>query len=293
MFSKIRSTVRTVTINSLGAELHSLVSNNSGDEFMWKGDPAVWGGRAPILFPIVGGLKGNKMSVAGQTYSMEKHGFARHEEFTCLEQSDNRITFSLVANEKLLKIYPWNFELVVIFKIVADILTITYRVINTDSQILLFSIGSHPAFRLPLEHSTIEDYAIEFSESETLDVYRVIEDVLATEPAPFLINERLICLSRRIFDNDALVFKNVRSRKITLTHRTHGERVIVDTGGAPDLGIWAKPGAPYVCIEPWWGHADFSDATPEFSEKAGIQRLSPGELFETSISITTMETTVF
>ncbi|MFK7733451.1 MAG: hypothetical protein AB8B48_17660, partial [Pseudomonadales bacterium] len=184
--------------------------------------------------------------------------------------------------------YPWHFELQVCFELSEDSLAIHYEVHNKDDSDLLFNLGSHPAFRLPLTNCTLSDYSIHFDQEEQLELFAVTPDGLLDPCATnYALDKQQIELSESIFENDALVFKNIRSSRISLRHRTAGTRLSVATGGAPHLGLWAKPGAEFVCIEPWWGHADFSNSSSRFSEKSSIQSLPPDQTFSTSITIHT------
>lgn len=286
---EIKSNNRTAVINPHGAELHSLASIQSSDEFMWSGDPAIWSGRAPILFPIIGGVKDDQYTVSAKHYLMEKHGFARSENFTVQARSDGHIVFKLESNDRLQSVYPWQFELLVEFRFEADDLHISYTVVNRDSSEMAFNIGSHPAFRIPMQDADLHDYQIQFNKNETLGTYSVVNGLLERNPRAFLNDESLISMSPEIFAHDALVFKHIKSTEITLQHRTQGPRVSVSTGGAPHLGIWAKPAAPYVCIEPWWGHAQFSDEGSELANRESIQKLAPGSELTTGIVISTFE----
>jgi len=282
----LESSTKKAQINVMGAELLSLKSQESGAEYMWSGDPQIWSGVAPILFPIVGALKAEQYRVGVETFTLERHGFARSQSFLVSDQDADRVVLRLSSNSELRKIYPWEFELRIEF-ILADSLTINYRIENHDAQDMAFNIGSHPAFRLPLENASISDYQIRFNATETLDCYRLLGNVLDRTPFPYLNKESIIKLTENLFDEDALIFKNITSDCISLEHRIHGPRVKVNTGGAPHLGLWAKPAAPYVCIEPWWGHADFSDSNGDILQKESIQMLPPGQSFETFISIET------
>ena len=217
---------------------------------------------------------------------LAKHGFARHQQFQLLEHRESLARYLLQSNADTLKCYPWHFELQVSFQLLADHLKIHYEVRNKDESELLFNLGSHPAFHLPLENSSLSDYSIQFDQLEDLELYSVTpEGLLDPGATKYTLGNRQIELSETIFDNDALVFKNINSSHISLLHRSRGTRLSVVTGGAPHIGIWAKPGAEFVCIEPWWGHADFSNANREFAQKSSIQSLPPGMTFSTSIEI--------
>lgn len=293
---ELSSSSLTTSINLAGAELTKLTDQVTGEEYMWSGDPAIWSGIAPVLFPIVGELKNGTYRAKGQTYQLGRHGFAKKSEFEVTEQTDNSVQLTLAASTESLSCYPWNFRLDVIFHLTDNELRITYRVNNQDSDTMPFNLGSHPAFRLPGVRSgtsAISDYAIHFNKSEELDSYRLAENLLLPERQTHTLNQGLIQLTPAIFENDALIFLNIKSDKISLVKSNNTVNstskpdsiVTVDTGGAPHLGIWAKPAAPYVCIEPWWGYADFNNASGELSEKASIQELAPGECFEHAISI--------
>lgn len=286
---EIHSDNRIAKISVLGAELRSLKSTVTNEEYMWSGNPDVWSGIAPILFPIVGGLKGDQYRVDDSIYTLEKHGFARRCDFTVVEHENSRISLQLTDNSSLLKMYPWRFRLLITFQFIDDSLTVAYAITNNNPAPMPFNIGSHPAFCLPTTNGEIEDYEIVFDSPENLDCYSVVDNLLALETQPCLQHESAIALSKSIFDHDALVFKHIASSEISIVHRTQGQRVRVHTGGAPHLGLWAKPKAPYVCIEPWWGHADFSDTSGNIFEKESIQILASGETFNTAIAISTFD----
>lgn len=298
-FVELKTSSLSSSINLSGAELTLLTHRVSGEEYLWSGNPAIWSGIAPVLFPIIGELKNGTYRAKGQTYELGRHGFARLSIFEITEQLTDSVHLTLTSNSDSLAYYPWKFRLDVIFQLTESELKITYRVSNHDKETMLFNVGSHPAFRLPgvlSGRSAISDFAIHFNKSEDLASYRLVDNLLLPEQHTLTLDEGLIPLTAAIFENDALVFLDIQSDKISLV-KTSGNRdsennssqpssrVTIDTGGAPHLGIWAKPAAPYVCIEPWWGHADFHNASGELSEKASIQKLEPDRSFEHTISI--------
>jgi len=283
----------TATINPLGAELSSLQSR--AEEYLWQGDPTIWSGRAPILFPIVGTLINDEMSYRGKTYRMPRHGFVRSAWFTCIDQTESKLSMRFQSDVQSLQQYPWNFELTVHFSLNTDTLSITYEVLNRDTDSMIFTIGSHPAFTLPTTESTTElmlnnlsinDFDIEFDQQETLQQI-LLDDagLLETDSSAFELQDDAIRLSETIFQQDALIFKNIASRKIALRCKQK-PRLIVDTGGAPHLGIWAKPGARYVCIEPWFGTSDYSNSDGTFENKPDMLMLLPNETFSHTMSVT-------
>ncbi len=272
------------TIQPVGAELTSFRVGD--DELIWPSRPEIWSGSAPILFPIIGRLKGGGFTYGGQRYEHPKHGLVRKRPLEVVAQSGDAVTFQLRDDAETRAAYPFAFTFRVTFQVARDGLQVRYAVDNDGNEPLLFSLGSHPALRLPLEACALQDCFVELDEPETLGRYRLVDGLLAAAPEPYLDNARAIPLTAHLFDDDALVFKGVRSRAVRLRSRATPRTVRVDTGGAPDLGLWAKPGADYVCIEPWWGHDDPVDASGDLADKPGILRLSPGGRFETGIGIT-------
>jgi len=253
----------------------------SGEEYLWQGDPDVWSGRAPILFPVVGSLKNDTMRIAGRDYQMARHGLARKAEFSLDEQSDTACTFRWLSDIETRKNYPWQFELRVRFSLDANLLTIGYEVTNEDSEEMIFTLGSHPAFALP---DKVDDYSIRFSEVENPERFMLDSDgLLAVNSNPFNTGQR-VQLNDQLFNDDALVFKNVKSREIALFHNEE-RRLTLTTGGAPHLGIWAKPAAQFVCIEPWFGYSDAPDSNGLFEEKPSMLRLKPNKTWAHHLTI--------
>jgi len=290
----ISSESRQASINPLGAELTSLVSVLTDEEFMWSGDADVWSGRAPILFPIVGELRHGEMRAKGQSWQLNRHGFVRRRFFKCEKIAENQLVCSIESDNETLRSYPWRFRLTVAYTLNADELSIDYLVENLDRENLLFNLGSHPAFSLPLAGAQLDDYRIRFDQAELLQRHLLKNNLLQRESVPFQLEQSTLRISPTLFDTDALVFLDIKSCELTLEHcpvgsKTPVRRVSINTGGAPHLGIWAKPAAPYVCIEPWWGYADFSDASGEFSEKSSVQSLAAGENFEHRLSVITYD----
>lgn len=277
------------TINALGAELSSLQLN--AQEFLWQGNNDIWPGRAPILFPIVGTLANDEMRYHGKTYQMMRHGIARKTVFDCIAQTHSDLSMRLRSDEQSLAMYPWDFELTVHFSLNIDTLSITYEVKNLDSDIMIFTLGSHPAFLLPTtdfasNELALTDFDIQFEVEESLRRVMLNDaGLLSTTSNAFELDNNTIKLSNALFQQDALVFKHIESRQITL-RVNQKPRLVVDTGGAPHLGIWAKPGARFVCIEPWFGVSDYVDSDGNFENKSDMLLLQPNDTFSHIIRIT-------
>ncbi|MEQ1518509.1 MAG: aldose 1-epimerase family protein [Usitatibacteraceae bacterium] len=274
-------------IATLGAELRSLRDARSGEEFIWQRDPAFWVGSAPILFPVIGRMKDGGYTLDGRFYEIPKHGFARDLEFTVVASSETSATLQLADSAKTRAAYPFAYLLQVTFALRQRTLHVDYRLTNRNDRVMPFALGSHPAFALPPALGAIEDWSIVFDAVEEPVCHRVAENLLSSKAEAFsYAANNAIELSNEIFERDALIFKNIRSRRLQIVHREHGVRVDFDTGGAPVLGIWAKPGAPYVCLEPWCGYDDTSEINSDIFEKPGMLRLAAGKEFATGYSVT-------
>ncbi len=270
----------TAKISDLGVELRSFRDEIRGEEYIWQGDPEIWQGSAPVLFPIVGRLKDGQYLFNNKKYQLNKHGIARTSIFSLHHDKEIEKSFILVSNPEIELCYPFKFEFIVRFRIEAGLLQISYTVKNIGNEMMYFTLGSHPAFVLPLNECMLEDYYLEFEMEETLDRYFLKNGLLSVEPVPlYLNNEKIIPITKELFENDALIFKNIRSKEIYIKNTKTGHRLLLDTGNAPHLGIWAKPGAPYVCLEPWYSYDDSIDSNYDITNKSGIMKLDFGEEF--------------
>ncbi|QJW91777.1 aldose 1-epimerase family protein [Spirosoma taeanense] len=276
-----------VSIRPKGAELTSLFHKPSGIEHLWQADPAVWPWHAPNLFPVVGGCLNNQLLINGKTYPMERHGFARHSTFDLTESTASHAVFSLIATEATRPAYPYDFTFQIIYELNESTLTVRYRVVNEDKQTIFFSVGAHPAFAVPFrETDAYEDYVIEFEKEEPLETHMLSAAGYFTgETRPVATQGDRLPLTKHLFDQDALVFKNLESRRVAIRSDKHDHAVTVEYPAFPYLGIWAKPGAPFVCIEPWLGCADSEGQPRPIQEKEAIQQLEPGTVFEASFDI--------
>ena len=260
-------------VDDRGAQLHSIKDRASNTEYLWQGDPAVWYGQAPVLFPIVGRLKDDKYHWQGKEYTMPKHGFARKSLFRLLECGGARASFVLESSDETRACFPFEFALTLSYKLEGRALVAEALVTNKGDGEMFFSIGAHPGFNCAMGD------ILRFGAPETLDSLWIDgEAMLAGGSYPVLKNSTDITIHEHLFDKDALILKDVQSKHVTLV-RDGKPSVKFDIGGAPVLGIWAKPGAAYVCIEPWFGLNDSNEFTPDFSQKPLIQRLGAGEIF--------------
>ncbi len=281
-----------VKIKEKGAELSSFFSKRKNTEYMWQGNPDIWSGQAPILFPVIGCLKDDGYLFKGKEYKMPKHGFVRHsEKFEVVDQSNQTISFRLKSDEELKRMYPFEFEFLLTYEIKGSRLEVKHEIKNIGNRDMYFSLGGHPAFVCPRnDGEEYEDYYLEFTDEETDHTYEIMADgLIGGNTKPVLANTKTLPLHKELFIDDALVFKNLKSRKCSLKSRKSSAVLSVEYPGFPYLGIWAKPGGHFVCIEPWIGIADSFDSNRDFTQKDGIIKLEASKEFTASYFITVEE----
>ena len=272
-----------IAVRQPGAELSSIKSLKTGIEYVWGCDPEIWNSTAPILFPIVGGLKDNAYLWKGVKYNLTKHGFIRENpqlELTGI--TADSLTFGMGSNKDTLKVFPFDFEFSIDFLLDGTKVRVIHQVTNSGNTPLYFSLGGHPGFKCPIRpDESYEDYYLEFEHPENSSTWLLHENgTVLDETAPVFSNSNIIPLSHELFSKDALIFKDLKSRKVTLRSRKSSQALSVSFEDFPYLGIWAKTNGDFVCIEPWCGVADKWNTDQHFETKEGIIQLAPGELFE-------------
>lgn len=256
------------TFSTKGAEVISVQKN--GQEKIWIGDPDIWASHAPHLFPICGGLKDDKYVYDGKEYSLQKHGYIRFTEFEVESKTDNSIVFLHRFNEETFKQYPFEYELRVIYTLEETELKVDYKVKNLAESDMYFSIGAHEGYYCP---EGIEEYSIIFDKDETLDSNILNGNLLEYETVNVGINTCELPLKYEYFAVDALVFLNLNSRKVSLKNRKTEETVSLEFEDHDFFLLWTKPGAKYICMEPWCGCQDFVDSNYDFVNKRGIIKI--------------------
>jgi len=262
-----------------GAELTSIFDKGAQLERLWTADPSVWNRHAPILFPFVGRLLNNSYRYGGKSYSLPQHGFARDRTFGVKRATDAIISYELTDTDATRANYPFAFHLQVDYTLVENQVRSAYTVSNPGSDTLYFSIGGHPGFRTPLlDGETFSDYYIAFEKKETCGRWYVNEDGhIGDEEANYLLDTDMIPYTLDRFSEDALVFKGLESSQVSIKSFKNNHCVTLDFTGWPYLGIWSKPGgAPFICLEPWFGIADHVGHNGALTEKEGIMALEPG-----------------
>jgi galactose mutarotase-like enzyme len=276
----ISNSILTAKIKHTGAELCSL-KDQTDKEYIWSGNPEFWGKHSPVLFPIVGTLKNNSYQNDNVQYQLSRHGFAREMEFELIDKQENSATFSLVSSVETKEKYPFDFDLHLIYTLENKSLKIEYKVFNKGESKMPFSIGAHPAFDLP---GDFENYSLAFEKEETLSYYLLEEGLISNTTNELTLDKNELHLNYKLFENDALVFKKIASKSITILEKSK-PFLKVSYSDFPDLGIWTPPNAPFICIEPWYGYSDTVDKFGNLMNKEGIQILDAKATFHSLFSI--------
>lgn len=278
-----------IAVKKTGAELCKITSVKDEIDFMWDANPEVWGSYAPNLFPIIGALKDDTYFFENQKYTLSKHGFIRNNnKVTLQEQSQDSLTFKLSYDEDSLKIYPFKFDFLITYQLIDNIITMTHTIKNYDDKTMYFSLGGHPAFKCPVyNNETYSDYYLEFEHTENSETHliNIKNGLISNKTRSVFNNSNSLPLKHDLFNEDALIFKDLKSKKVTLKSKSHGAILTFSYKDFPYLGIWAKPDSDYVCIEPWLGIADSENTNQNLKEKEGILTLMPQQTFKASYSI--------
>jgi len=266
----------SATIKQAGAELCSLKAAQD-HELIWQAG-AAWPRHAPTLFPIVGRLKNDVLHVRGKTYPMKQHGFARDLDFAWTQTLPHACTLSLHDGAETRAQYPFAFALDVTFTVDDRHLSIVYEVTNRGDEVMPASIGGHPAFNWPLVPGADKaSHTLVFSAPETAPIRRVTDGLVRPQVYPTPVEGRTLALSESLFVEDAVIFERLASRSLRYASPDHAG-LEFSWRGFCDLGVWSKAGgAPFVCLEPWYGFASPADFDGEFADKPGLMHLAPGE----------------
>jgi galactose mutarotase-like enzyme len=262
-------------ISPKGAELQSLVNKETGIEYMWSGDAVYWSKFSPVLFPIIGTLKNDTYLYKGKAYELPRHGFARERIFLKEKVSSSETVFTLTQDAETLAVYPFAFSLKLRYQLKKNSLTCTYEVTNTGYDELLFSVGAHPAFAVPMvKDSDYADYYLQFNTTEQLHRWKLQDGLMADHAEPLPTQNGKLPLTHELFYEDAIVLKNMQSNKITIGCATHQHGLHFNFNDFPFFGIWAFRDANFVCLEPWCGIADSVQHNQQLADKEGIVKLA-------------------
>ncbi len=271
----------SATIDSKGAELISFIKKSSIENYVWDGNKVYWAKHSPVLFPIVGSLKHDFYWFNDKKYFLSRHGFARDCNFKVLSQSENEVVFSLTSDEKTVILFPFEFELQLKYTLIDFKLKISYSVINKDKIKIPFSLGAHPAFAL---HSNFENYSLQFENQETLNCFTLKNGLLSNNSYNIELIEKKLPLTYSLFKKDALIFKTLQSKKITILENEN-PRLSISFSDFKNLGLWTIQNAGFICIEPWLGYSDIIEHNNQIIEKEGIEFVNQNCIFECSLLI--------
>lgn len=286
----IKNETLTVVINTLGAEIQSILKGDT--QYLWQGDENSWKSRASNLFPYIGRLNNKKYTYKGNTYSLNTHGFLRATELIAENIKDDEVTLKMNSTEETLKQYPFEFELFITYKLEGDTLHTSYKVVNKDSKKMYFGLGGHPGFITPLESNlTLEDYYLEFDEPSKPNIYRTTKDCLIDYKEPYkLENDTIIRLKSNLFNDDALIFDEI-SKKVTLKSDKSNKSVTVTYNDMNFIAFWQTPlKAPnFICVEPWTSIQSRGDRIEDLETQENLLSLNPKSEYKNTFSITIKE----
>lgn len=260
-----------------GAELTSVVFKETGKEYLWQAGE-LWKRHAPVMFPVVGRCNGGEIKVDGRAYPMPMHGFARDMEFEPIQQDVSSVTYCLTSDENTEEKYPYRFKFYVTYTVIGHSVDVNFEIENTGDEELCYCLGSHPAFNCNVEEGSLEDFFLEFAESEDCGIYRKNELHLS-HPAEKMDGTNVLKLSGALFEGDALIFKDLKSESVRLKNKEGNTAVKVTFREFPYLVVWSK-GDCFVCIEPCMGIDDAEDFVGALNEKACAETVAPGDLSE-------------
>lgn len=282
---EIASDALTASINPIGAELSHL-RDAAGRELMTNADPAYWTGRAPLLFPIVGRLAGDRYRLGGATYAMPQHGFARRERFELIEHTPGRARFRLSDNDATRAVYPFAFTLDAAYALDGATLTTDITATNCGATAMPASFGFHPAFAWPMPYGGDKQaHRVIFDGEEPGKLNLLDDGLLGPADAESPVQGDTLWLADSLFEAGALVWEAPVSRGLRYGTET-GPQLLFAFPDMPTLALWTKPGARFLCVEPWQGHADPAGFAGEIWDKPGMMRLEPGEARHFSMQVT-------
>ncbi|MCV9999868.1 aldose 1-epimerase family protein [Pararhizobium sp. YC-54] len=273
----------TVDISSLGAEMQAITSRD-GRAWLWSGDATFWSGRSPILFPIVGKAPGDTVSIDGKTYPMAQHGFARRSEFSLAASTPAMCRYELAASEATRPVYPFEFSLAVEHRLDGHTLTVAAEVGNRDVKAMPFGIGFHPAFVWPLPGAAGQPHAVTLDNGAEPPLVRVQAGLLDSAVLPSPFQGGRLELDPAMFDADAMIFPEGAGTGLAYGAKG-GPSLRFQFDNLPNLALWTKPGAPFLCIEPWHGMAARTGGSNALDERPYTVTLEPGATARFAFSV--------
>ncbi len=286
----LENEVLRVEIDSFGAELKSVKSKKTDEEYMWQGDPKYWGRTSPVLFPFVGSLKNKQFVYKGKTYPMGQHGFARDMEHTVISKGDVEIWFQLVSTEETLEKYPLEFQLNIGYQLEENEVKVLWKVSNPFDETLYFSIGAHPAFNCPIHgEDSKKGYSMYFGNVSEIHHHGNTSDTglaMMDEDIVIPLIDNKVEIAEDFFDRCTYMVEGNQTGSVGIVD-PDGRRFVTVEFDMPLFALWSpeKKNAPFICIEPWCGRCDAVDFEGTLEERAFGNKLLPGEMFETEYTM--------
>jgi galactose mutarotase-like enzyme len=241
-------------ISLMGAELVQWRVN--GRALIWQVEAQFWDRTAPVLFPLCGWTR-DGVRVKGKHYSLGLHGFAHQRQFSCVEQTQNTAHLILRDDAISRALYPFGFELSVIYHLREGGLDVRFNVRNRDQTLLPYAIGFHPGFALSSDPSREAYFRFAGQNGREVKPYVPIiaaGGLFAPEQRAVDMKEGQLTLSPALWAHEALCFLDVP------THEYHVQLgdvgLDISTHHFPHCVLWSRPHAPFVCVESWTGYGD-------------------------------------
>lgn len=287
MLHTIKNKYLQCSIASQGAEIRSLIDRQKAREYIWQIKPNIWNSSSPVLFPAIGNIKGGQIIYKGQAYPLPKHGIIRHrEELEFKKYNEQHLAFSLKSSPATAALYPFDFHFSVHYQLIGRQLEMRYQIENHGEEWMPFNCGGHTAYALSLDgDKSLSDYFLDFTKESQFLKARTLNDngLLGDEIREIALKEGRLFLSEGLFKRDAFILEAAGLDSLGLGHKTKGVELSLHFADYPHLALWAKPGADFVCIEPWLGLPDHQEESLQIMEKANYRHLAPGDSFEISI----------
>ena len=277
-----------VEIAEQGAEVTRIYDKKRDTELLWDADPKYWKRHSPVLFPNVGKTYRNTVRINGIQYPTSQHGFARDNRFKCVRETADTVSFLFSSNEETKEVYPFDFDLIITYKLEGRTLLVKWEVVNSGDGDMFFTIGGHPAFRFAGADEGKSDYILKFPGEDSLDyiLVNIAEGAADTSKVYRLeLADECCPMSEEMFANDALIFDNGQISEVWICHKDGTPRVGMKCEGFPNFGIWSVKDAPFVCLEPWMGRCDDIGFDKELSEKPNVNKVPAGGKFEQRYSV--------
>lgn len=288
---EIESKQFKISVLKKGAQLCEFINKLNNEAILWDSNPDFWAKHSPILFPNIGKIKNDFYTLQHQTYQLPKHGFVKDADWDLVNLDSNSITLKTCSTPQTLEMFPFDFEILVSFILLENGLKVEHLVKNTGLNSMYFSIGAHPAFKIPFHpDSNFSDYDLQFDKNEICNELNLTPDGFLLNTQNNLLNQNsTIPLNEDLFYQDTVIIPDLKSRKLVVKHQKINEKQLVFSWHNFNyLAIWKPKNAPFICLEPWQGLPDYNQQDGNWLNKKGNDCLLPNEfkMYSWSICVT-------